>query len=79
MNRKICLSMSAYHPELWQPSWSSECVCVCVVCVCVCVCVCARVRACVCTYLCMYVQGLCVVYTSHKLCYMNEYHISCEL
>ncbi|XP_065908567.1 ubiquitin-conjugating enzyme E2 J1-like isoform X2 [Dysidea avara] len=22
VNKKICLSMSAYHPELWQPSWS---------------------------------------------------------
>jgi ubiquitin-conjugating enzyme E2 J1 len=22
INKKICLSMSAYHPELWQPSWS---------------------------------------------------------
>lgn len=24
MHHKICLSASAYHPELWQPSWSSE-------------------------------------------------------
>ena len=22
--QKICLSASAYHPELWQPSWSSK-------------------------------------------------------
>lgn len=22
-NKKICLSMSDYHPETWQPSWSS--------------------------------------------------------
>ena len=22
INRKICLSMSEYHPETWQPSWS---------------------------------------------------------
>ena len=22
--KKICLSMSAHHPETWQPSWSSK-------------------------------------------------------
>lgn len=22
MNKKICLSISGYHPETWQPSWS---------------------------------------------------------
>uniref|UniRef100_A0A0N5AR54 UBIQUITIN_CONJUGAT_2 domain-containing protein n=1 Tax=Syphacia muris TaxID=451379 RepID=A0A0N5AR54_9BILA len=22
LNQKICLSISGYHPELWQPSWS---------------------------------------------------------
>jgi len=21
-NKKICLSISGYHPETWQPSWS---------------------------------------------------------
>ena len=24
LHQKICLSASSYHPELWQPSWSSE-------------------------------------------------------
>ena len=24
MNQKICLSASAYHPEMWQASWGSE-------------------------------------------------------
>ena len=23
LNKKICLSISAYHPEYWRPSWSS--------------------------------------------------------
>lgn len=22
VNKKICLSISGYHPETWQPSWS---------------------------------------------------------
>jgi len=25
VGKKICLSISAYHPEEWQPSWSSAC------------------------------------------------------
>jgi ubiquitin-conjugating enzyme E2 J1 len=25
INTKICLSISGYHPESWQPSWSSGC------------------------------------------------------
>lgn len=24
VGKKICLSISAYHPETWQPSWSSK-------------------------------------------------------
>ena len=24
LHQKICLSASSYHPELWQPSWSSK-------------------------------------------------------
>jgi len=24
LNKKICLSISGYHPESWQPSWSSK-------------------------------------------------------
>ncbi|EDO28988.1 predicted protein, partial [Nematostella vectensis] len=24
IGKKICLSMSAHHPETWQPSWSSK-------------------------------------------------------
>ena len=24
VGKKICLSMSAHHPETWQPSWSSK-------------------------------------------------------
>lgn len=24
LNKKICLSISGYHPETWLPSWSSE-------------------------------------------------------
>lgn len=23
-NKKICLSISGYHPETWLPSWSSK-------------------------------------------------------
>jgi ubiquitin-conjugating enzyme E2 J1 len=24
IQKKICLSISNYHPEHWQPSWSGE-------------------------------------------------------
>jgi ubiquitin-conjugating enzyme E2 J1 len=24
VGKKICLSISGYHPETWQPSWSSK-------------------------------------------------------
>ena len=24
LNQKICLSASAYHPEMWQASWGSK-------------------------------------------------------
>jgi len=36
----LCKTLSDYHPEGWQPSWSLG--------VCVCVCACVRVRVCVC-------------------------------
>lgn len=32
VNKKICLSISAYHPEYWRPSWSSVCIVYCVIC-----------------------------------------------
>jgi ubiquitin-conjugating enzyme E2 J2 len=27
-NRSICFSMSSYHPELWQPSWTVRSICI---------------------------------------------------
>jgi ubiquitin-conjugating enzyme E2 J2 len=27
-NRSICFSMSNYHPELWQPSWTVRSICI---------------------------------------------------
>lgn len=26
INKKICLSISSYHPETWLPAWGSECL-----------------------------------------------------
>jgi len=28
VGEKICLSITGYHPEFWQPAWGSECPCV---------------------------------------------------